>query len=118
MTLLLLIASLAIQCGDPAIADRIQSVYDEATAILEAETAWNAIGNVTVYCPGIADHAQYNYSITMFGTAIIRERIDLPYYWKGWQFRHELGHAVMTSLYNFRHDYLPGIGEEDDKAYI
>jgi len=101
-----------LKCDDLVMAERIQTVYDEKVATVEDVTGWNDWGRITVYCP--SDSCEYNYRYNKLLGAITTERVDLSEGWEDWQLEHELGHASMTALYNWRHDCLPGIGEEDD----
>ncbi len=117
MICLLICSFLVINCDDVAMTERIESVYDETVERMEEESGWNRLdAKLTVAYPS-GSHATYNYSYNHILQAITRERISLPVSWKDWELRHEIGHSVMTALYNWRHDYLPQGCDYDRDMY-
>ena len=86
---------------------RIWDILHHAAAETEKRVGFTR-SRITVVYP--ADWPRYKYAVTVWGRAIIREKILLPVGFKRTSLLHEYGHAVFSGLYGYRGDYLPPYG--------
>lgn len=85
----------------------MNNTFLDAHEFIMKEVLWTR-ARIKIVWPA-SGNACYNYSYNPLLGAITKEYIDIPLgkEWDRPTLLHEYGHAVMTSIYRYRNDYLP-----------